>query len=100
MFSKKGKTTSSMYIAFMQEDPLVGEERRRKQLDQQRTDYTAGIVPGKPSTLTQEAKFRGIQKQIQEEDERFMNNLHNRARNLLIKNETTLKTKFQFREKS
>jgi len=60
MFSKKGKSTSNMYIAFMQEDPLIGEQRRQKILEKERTDYTAGIVPGKPSSLNQEAKFRAI----------------------------------------
>ena len=99
MFSKKGKLTSNLYIAFQQEDPVDVDHREAIIRNQDsRTDYTAGIVPGKPTTLQQEQKYRAIQRQIQKEDEVFLENLKKRSERLNKKHKVKSKTNFTFKE--
>ena len=99
MFSKKGKLTGQLYIAFQQEDPIVAEQRRISNLNQDsRTEYTAGIVPGKPTTQQQELKYRSIQREIQKEDEIFMEKLKKRVDRANSKNKVIAKTNFTFKE--
>ena len=99
MFSKKGKLTGQLYIAFQQEDPIVAEQRRISNLNQDsRSEYTAGIVPGKPTTLQQELKYRSIQREIQKEDEIFMEKLRKRVERANSKNKVIAKTNFTFKE--
>ena len=99
MFSKKGKLTGQLYIAFQQEDPVVVERKRAIILNQDsRTDYTAGIVPGKPTTLQQELKYRSIQRELQKEDEMFIEKLKKRVERANNKNKVISKTNFTFKE--
>jgi len=55
-------------------------------------------VPGKPTTLQQELKYRSIQREIQKEDEIFMEKLRKRVERANSKNKVIAKTNFTFKE--
>ena len=67
MFSKNGKKTAFLHMAFSKEDPVQAEIKITKQMAQTRSDFTAGIIAGIPASQDQLEKFTQITIELEEE---------------------------------
>jgi len=82
-------------LAFSGEKPEITDERIKKRVESVRTDFTAGIVPGMPTTEQQEQSFKEIRDSLRKEESSFYERLKRRTRADKLEDQLKMKDKLE-----